>query len=115
MALPQLFGTYVLHHRLAVGSTSEVFLGQTTGEFPRLCAVKRVRPELSRLPEDGLVRVTVFAVDEAGNEGFGQGVFGVNVVPTFSCRAHAGAAILWPFGLIVVLLRRRPRAGTSKR
>ncbi len=51
MALPELFGSYVLHYRLAEGSTSEVFLAQTTGDFPRLCAVKRLRPQLAAMPD----------------------------------------------------------------
>ena len=51
MALPELFGSYLLHYRLAEGSTSEVYLAQTTGDFPRLCAVKRLRPRLAALPE----------------------------------------------------------------
>ncbi|MCA9671699.1 MAG: serine/threonine protein kinase, partial [Myxococcales bacterium] len=51
MALPELFGSYLLHHQLARGGTSEVFLAQTTGEFPRLCTIKRIRRELASLPE----------------------------------------------------------------
>lgn len=51
MKLPKLFGAYLLHHRLAQSETSEVFLAQTLGEFPRVCVVKRLRPELSTLPE----------------------------------------------------------------
>jgi serine/threonine protein kinase/Flp pilus assembly protein TadD len=47
MSLPELFGPYLLHHRLARGSTAEVFLAQTIGEFPRICAIKRILPELS--------------------------------------------------------------------
>ena len=43
MSLPELFGPYLLHHRLAEGATAEVFLAQTTGDFPRICAVKRIR------------------------------------------------------------------------
>jgi serine/threonine protein kinase/tetratricopeptide (TPR) repeat protein len=53
MSLPELFGPYLLHHRLAQGTTSEVFLAQTTGEFPRICAVKRILPALAALPEFG--------------------------------------------------------------
>jgi serine/threonine protein kinase/tetratricopeptide (TPR) repeat protein len=51
MSLPELFGAYLLHHRLAQGTTSEVFLAQTTGEYPRICAVKRILPGLAALPE----------------------------------------------------------------
>ena len=50
MALPELFGSYILHHQLARGVTSDVFLAQTTGDFPRLCTVKRIRPEFAALP-----------------------------------------------------------------
>jgi len=49
VSLPELFGTYLLHHQLARGTTSEVYLAQTTGDYPRLCAVKRVLPEVARL------------------------------------------------------------------
>ncbi len=49
MSLPELFGSYLLHHRLARGTTSEVFLAQTTGDFPRLCAVKCILPEVAVL------------------------------------------------------------------
>lgn len=49
--LPELFGSYVLHHRLLGGATSDIYLAQTTGDFPRLCAIKRVRPELATLPD----------------------------------------------------------------
>lgn len=45
MSLPELFGPYLLHHRLTRSLTSEVYLAQTTGEFPRVCAVKRILPE----------------------------------------------------------------------
>lgn len=51
MALPELFGAYLLHQPIAIGSTSEVYLGQTTGEFPRLCAIKRIRPQLYSIEE----------------------------------------------------------------
>ena len=50
MSLPELFGDYLLHHRLADGTTSEVFLAQTTGAYPRLCAVKRIRAAIAALP-----------------------------------------------------------------
>ncbi len=53
MSLPELFGPYLLHHRLAEGATSEVFLAQTTGEYPRLCVVKRILPALAALPDFG--------------------------------------------------------------
>jgi serine/threonine protein kinase len=43
-------GPYLLHRSLARGTTSEVFLAQTTGDFPRVCAVKVVRPEVAALP-----------------------------------------------------------------
>jgi serine/threonine protein kinase len=57
MKLPKLFGPYLLHHRVAQSESSEVFVGQTLGEFPRLCVVKRVRPEISTLPDfDGRFR-----------------------------------------------------------
>ncbi|MBW2734083.1 MAG: protein kinase [Deltaproteobacteria bacterium] len=49
--MTELYGAYLLHHRLAEGATSEVFLGQTTGDFPRICAIKRIRPEIATLPE----------------------------------------------------------------
>lgn len=48
---PGLFGSYLLQHRLAQGNTAEVFLARTMGEFPRLCAVKRILPQLTALPE----------------------------------------------------------------
>ena len=51
MDSPQLFGSYLLHKRLAVSETSEVFIAQTLGEFARLCVIKRIRPELSTLPD----------------------------------------------------------------
>jgi serine/threonine protein kinase/Flp pilus assembly protein TadD len=51
MSLPELFGPYLLHHRLAQGATSEVFLAQTVGEYPRLCVVKRILPALAALPD----------------------------------------------------------------
>ena len=51
MSLPELFGSYLLHDKLAEGTMSEVFLGQTMGPFPRLCAVKRIRPQLAGLTE----------------------------------------------------------------
>ncbi|MFH1130824.1 MAG: serine/threonine-protein kinase, partial [Pseudomonadota bacterium] len=51
MNLPELFGPYLLHHRLAQGNTSEVFLAQTTGEYPRICAIKRILPQLTAMPE----------------------------------------------------------------
>ncbi|MCC6750843.1 MAG: protein kinase [Deltaproteobacteria bacterium] len=51
MPLPELFGPYLLHQYVAQGTTSEVFLAQTLGEYPRLCTVKRILPELSAFPE----------------------------------------------------------------
>jgi len=53
VSLPELFGSYLLHHRLARGTTSEVYLAQTTGDFPRLCAVKCILPEVALLPGFG--------------------------------------------------------------
>ena len=51
MSMPRLFGAYLLLEELEQGSTSEVFLARTVGEFSRLCAVKIFRPELANLPE----------------------------------------------------------------
>jgi serine/threonine protein kinase/tetratricopeptide (TPR) repeat protein len=50
MSLPELMGPYLLHRSLAQGTTAEVFLAQTTGDFPRVCAVKVIRPEVAALP-----------------------------------------------------------------
>lgn len=53
MALPELFGGYLLHQPLAHSEVADVFAGQTTGDFPRPCAIKRIRPELATLPDFG--------------------------------------------------------------
>jgi hypothetical protein len=67
---------------------------------------------LTDLPEDSVVRVTVFAVDEAGNEGKEEVAFAVNVNPTFSCRALPGSGLA---ALVAIaLLRSRRRVDTSK-
>jgi hypothetical protein len=67
--------------------------------------------ELANLPEDAIVRVTIYAVDEVGNEGSAEVAFGINVEPNFSCRASpAGWAGLWA---LAFFLRRRRRAGTA--
>jgi len=50
MHLPELFGPYLLHRLLARGTTSDVYLAQTVGDFPRVCAIKVVRPEVAVLP-----------------------------------------------------------------
>jgi serine/threonine protein kinase/tetratricopeptide (TPR) repeat protein len=50
MSLPELFGSYLLHRKLARGTISDVFLAQTIGDFPRVCAVKCIRPEVAALP-----------------------------------------------------------------
>ncbi|MBK8480005.1 MAG: protein kinase [Proteobacteria bacterium] len=51
MALPELFGGYLLHQPLAHSEVADVLAAQTTGDFPRPCAIKRIRPELATLPE----------------------------------------------------------------
>ncbi|MCB9557546.1 MAG: protein kinase [Deltaproteobacteria bacterium] len=51
MEVPVLFGNYLLHQKIASGSTADVFLAQTTGEYSRLCVVKRIRREVASLPE----------------------------------------------------------------
>lgn len=50
MALPELFGAYLLHDILAEGSTSTVYLAQTMGDFPRLCAIKKIDRSTASLP-----------------------------------------------------------------
>ena len=50
MKLPELFGSYLLHQRTAMGTTSEVYRAQTTGEYPRQCALKRIHHQLAMTP-----------------------------------------------------------------
>ena len=51
MSMPRLFGAYLLLEELEQGSTSEVYLARTVGQFSRLCTVKIFRAELAALPE----------------------------------------------------------------
>ncbi len=62
--------------------------------------------ELTDLPEDAIIRVTLVAVDEAGNIGEAEVTFAINAVPTFSCSA---APSLVPAAALLLLLRRRRR------
>ncbi len=70
------------------------------------------------LPEDVVLRVTVYATDEAGNEGEGAVAFVSDPNPTLGCRTHSGpasaSALLGGLALVLLwgatTLRRRRRA-----
>ncbi len=66
---------------------------------------------LGSLPDDALVRVTVYATDAAGNEGWAVSAFYVDRTPSLGCRAvggghGAGTSGVW-LALALLALRRR--------
>ncbi len=64
--------------------------------------------ELTSLPENKIVRVTVFAMDAAGNVGSSSASFGVDHDATFNCQAVSGGQLS---GLVVLLGLLRLRRG----
>lgn len=47
-ALPRRFGRYLLLERLGAGGMAEVFIARRLARFDELCALKKMRPEISR-------------------------------------------------------------------
>jgi hypothetical protein len=62
---------------------------------------------LTNLPDGSLVRIVVFAKDEAGNESSAESAVAVLLTPTFGCTALPGLAPLATLVALGLLVRRR--------
>lgn len=70
--------------------------------------------DVRNLPEDRVVRVTIFALDAAGNEGQAEASFAVNQNATLGCQAGAGG-LSWLAVVLLPALHVRRRRGSSVR